>query len=55
MPVVNGEDAVRGYKKLPFIEDEEVREQMIKDLLEYCKFDTYAMVGLLDHLRSLFR
>lgn len=54
MAVANGEGAVRAYKQLASIEDNQTLERVKKDLLEYCKLDTLAMVKLLEKLRSLF-
>ncbi len=48
----NGEAAVMAYKGLAKVEDEEERERVRRDLLEYCKLDTYAMVKLLEVLRE---
>ncbi|MDH3973014.1 MAG: DUF2779 domain-containing protein [Deltaproteobacteria bacterium] len=53
MAVANGEDAVIAYKGLAGKEDKEERALIIKDLLEYCKLDTLAMVKILEKLRSL--
>jgi len=52
MAIANGEDAVRAYKKLSSIEDEQQRNKIKKDLLEYCKLDTLAMVKLLEKLKA---
>lgn len=54
MPIANGGEALSAYSKY-FVKNEphENKEQLIKDMLAYCKQDTYAMVLILRKLRSL--
>ncbi len=48
--ISNGDQARLCYTNLHKVEDREQRKQIRKDLLEYCKLDTYAMVLLLDEI-----
>ena len=52
MAISGGGDAMNIYATLHLLEDKKEVEQIRKDLLEYCKFDTYAMVRLLEKLRK---
>lgn len=51
MTVANGDDAVLAYKQLGQTVNPAEAEQIRKDLLEYCKLDTLAMVKLLERLK----
>lgn len=51
MAVANGDDAVLAYKQLGQTVNPAEAEQIRKDLLEYCKLDTLAMVKLLERLK----
>lgn len=53
MTVSNGEDAVAAYKLLRDVKDANEAEQVRRDLLEYCKLDTLAMVKLLERLKDI--
>ena len=53
MAVANGDDAVLAYKQLGETSDPAEAEQIRRDLLEYCKLDTLAMVKLLEKLKDL--
>ena len=53
MNVANGDDAVLAYKRLRETSDPAEAEQIRRDLLEYCKLDTLAMVKLLEKLKDL--
>lgn len=53
MVVANGDDAVLAYKQLGETSDPAEAEQIRRDLLEYCKLDTLAMVKLLEKLKDL--
>ena len=53
MAVANGDDAVLAYKRLRETSDPAETEQIRKDLLEYWKLDTLAMVKLLEKLKDL--
>ena len=55
MAISGGGDAMNIYATLHLLEDKKEVEQTRKDLLEYCKFDTYAMVMLLDQLKKQLR
>jgi hypothetical protein len=52
MAISSGGDASVIYSTLHLIEDKKEVEQIKRDLLEYCKFDTFAMVKLLNVLRK---
>ncbi|MDD3067735.1 MAG: DUF2779 domain-containing protein [Acholeplasmataceae bacterium] len=52
MEIGNGTDALVAYAKFPDM-DKEIFEITYKNLLEYCKQDTWAMVKILDELRKL--
>jgi len=56
MPISNGGDAMSTYNKY-FVKNEvhENKEQLIKDMLDYCKQDTFAMVLILQRLRELVK
>ncbi|MFH0767822.1 MAG: DUF2779 domain-containing protein [Bacillota bacterium] len=48
----NGTEALVAYARFPMM-DEDTFKQTYKDLLEYCKQDTWAMVKILDELRKI--
>ena len=50
--IANGTDALVAYARFPFM-DETTFNQTYKELLEYCKQDTWAMVKILDELRKI--
>ena len=52
MPIGNGTQALVAYAKFPIM-DEKTFQKTYKDLLEYCKQDTWAMVEILDELRKI--
>lgn len=52
MPVANGNDAIVQYAQLPLY-DPATKERVKKDMLEYCKQDTWAMVEILQQLRTI--
>lgn len=52
MPIGNGTQALVAYAKFPLM-DEKTFQKTYKDLLEYCKQDTWAMVEILDELRKI--
>ena len=51
MAISNGGEAMNAYATLHLVKDEAEVAKIRKDLLEYCKLDTLAMVKLLDVLR----
>jgi CRISPR/Cas system-associated exonuclease Cas4 (RecB family) len=54
LEIRDGSMAMNGWKKMMFeTKDEQEKEKIKKDLLEYCKLDTFAMVKILDALRNL--
>ncbi len=53
MPVANGGDAMNAFDELYFGNlSEDAARQLRRDLLAYCKQDTWAMVKLVDALRD---
>lgn len=52
MGIANGTDALVTYARFPLM-DTETFHQKYKELLEYCKQDTWAMVEILSQLRSI--
>ena len=52
MGIANGSEALVAYAKFPIM-DEKTFQATYKDLLEYCKQDTWAMVEILDKLRHI--
>lgn len=52
MAVANGDDAVLAYKQLGQTVNPAEAEQIRRDLLEYCKLDTLAMVKLMERLKK---
>ena len=52
MAVSNGGDAVLAYKHLEQTSDPVETKQIRKDLIEYCKLDTLAMVRILERIRE---
>lgn len=52
LPIANGTEALVAYAKFPTM-DPKTFEKTYKDLLEYCKQDTWAMVEILDQLRKI--
>ena len=55
MAISGGGDAMNIYATLHLLEDKKEVEQIRKDLLEYCKLDTFAMVKLLDKLEQVIK
>lgn len=53
MQVSNGSEAPLAYFKMSETHDAGEREKIRKDLLEYCKLDTFAMVKILEKLRKM--
>jgi hypothetical protein len=52
--ISDGSMAMNSWKKLVFETENEVeKEQIKKDMLEYCKLDTWAMVRIFEFLRRL--
>ncbi|MCR3905989.1 MAG: DUF2779 domain-containing protein [Tenericutes bacterium] len=51
MGIANGTDALVTYARFPVM-DKKTFEVSYRDLLEYCKQDTWAMVKILDELRN---
>jgi len=52
MGIANGSEALVAYARFPEM-DEQTFQATYKDLLEYCKQDTWAMVEILDKLRHI--
>jgi len=52
MGVSDGGEAMNAYMRLPYVADERDAARIRRDLLEYCKLDTLAMVRLLEKLRK---
>lgn len=52
MAICNGGEAMNAYATLHLVKDEAVVARIRKDLLEYCKLDTLAMVFILDKLKK---
>lgn len=50
--VQNGTEAIYTYIKFNYLSKEEI-EELRKDLLEYCRQDTWAMVVILNRLRQM--
>ncbi|MBO06281.1 MAG: phosphomethylpyrimidine kinase [Parcubacteria group bacterium] len=55
MAISDGGVAMNTYATLHLIEDKKEVEQIRKDLLEYCKLDTFAMVKLLNKLEEVIK
>ena len=53
MAISDGGAAMNTYATLHLLEDKEKVKQIRKDLLEYCKLDTFAMVKLLEKLKEV--
>jgi hypothetical protein len=53
MPVADGGMAMIAYESLLYETDQEKIESIRKNLLEYCKMDTYAMVRIWEELVSI--
>lgn len=52
MPIANGTQALVAYAKFPTM-DQQTFDATYRDLKEYCKQDTWAMVEILDELRKI--
>jgi len=52
MGIANGTDALVAYARFPLM-DQQTFESTYRDLKEYCKQDTWAMVEILDQLRKI--
>lgn len=52
MGISNGTEALVTYARFPMM-DQKTFELKYNELLEYCKQDTWAMVKILDELRSI--
>ena len=55
LAVANGEMAMLAYSRLAKISSAEEKEEIRRDLLEYCRLDTYAMVRIWEKLVSLIK
>ncbi len=55
LAVANGEMAMLAYSRLAKISSAEEKEEIRRDLLEYCRLDTYAMVRIWEKLVSLMQ
>ena len=53
MAISNGQEASTIYSSLNLIEDRAAVERIRKELLEYCRFDTLAMVKVVERLREV--
>ena len=53
MAVANGTDAMEAFTRILEMPDGADRKKLRKDMLEYCKLDTLAMVMLYEHLNYL--
>lgn len=54
LSISNGAQAVVEYEKLLFIEiSQEIKVEKLKELLAYCKLDTWAMVRIFQELESM--
>ncbi len=53
LEIQDGTMALYGYEKFLQEKDKEKKEQIKKDLLEYCKLDTYAMVGIYKKIKDI--
>ena len=53
MAISDGGDDMNIYTTLHLREDKKEVEKIRKDLLEYCKLDTFAMVKLLEKLKEV--
>jgi len=51
--IKNGGEATFVYKSLEYIQDEKIKMEKKKDLLDYCRLDTYAMVLILNYLKKI--
>jgi hypothetical protein len=52
MPIGNGSEALVTYSQFPNM-DPKTFERNYKDLINYCKQDTWAMVEILNELRKI--
>lgn len=52
LSIKNGNEALIAYANFPYM-DEKIFDKTYKELYEYCKQDTWAMVEILDALRKL--
>lgn len=55
MAISDGGEAMNIYATLHLLEDKKEVERIRKDLLEYCKLDTYATVKLLEKLNKVVK
>ena len=53
MEIADGETASTGFLSLYDLKDENAIATIRKNLFEYCKLDTYAMVCLLEKLEDV--
>ncbi|MFQ5729884.1 MAG: DUF2779 domain-containing protein [Waddliaceae bacterium] len=52
MAISDGGQASNTYATLHLVQDEKERQAIRKDLLEYCKLDTLAMVRIIENLKG---
>lgn len=55
MAISGGGEAMNTYATLHLLKDKKEVKKIRKDLLEYCKLDTFAMVKLLERLRDVIK
>jgi len=54
LTIQDGSMAMNSWKKMVFeTENEAEKEQIKKDMLEYCKLDTWAMVRIYESLKKI--
>jgi hypothetical protein len=46
IPILNGTEAQLAWEKMIVLETGELKEQLTRDLKEYCELDTSAMVRI---------
>jgi len=51
--VQNGGEAMYTFANLHLLKDQNKREEIRKDLLAYCRFDTLAMVRIWEKLKTM--
>jgi hypothetical protein len=54
MNVASGTDAMEAWKQLIALPDGKDKDQLRKDMLKYCKLDTYAMVRIFEEMERKF-
>ncbi len=55
LDISNGVNAAGAYRSLKYLSDQDKKNKIKQDLLNYCKLDTLAMVKILDNIYEILK